>query len=163
VGCFRRMYSTSTAIILWRLIKPHKLMRVQCSSILLILTVFNLAAVCLFLMHQNIELVWDQVISEQEAALDPGRNERSTPREFVLPSTAAVAEAQESKHLSLEGINHLKCLQVLRARGHEILSDALTHNVDLARALVSEQKKIGMKASTKLDRVIAEELGCLNG
>lgn len=131
-------------------------------KVLFILTIFNLLAIFMHLFLSRDEIVWDQIVSDQEMEADPGRNERSTPREFILPSTAAVAEAQESKHLALIGINQERCFQVLRAKGHQIVSNALLHNVDLARSLVIEQRAFGVEASGKLNRTIAEKLECLD-
>ena len=127
------------------------------------LTVLNLCAVATFYVNSDVEVVWDQIISDQEGDQDPGRNERSTPREFVLPSTAAVAEAQESKHLELAGIDQVRCFQILRSRGYEIVSDALSHNVDLSRALVAEQRILKLEVTGRLNVVTAEALGCLGG
>jgi hypothetical protein len=42
------------------------------------------------------------------------------------------------------------------------VSNALLHNVDLARSLVIEQRAFGVEASGKLNRTIAEKLECLD-
>ena len=132
------------------------------SGPLFALTIIYLLGITAYLSVNQDVIVWEEMVSEQEKGDDPGRNERSTPREFVLPSTAAVAEAQESKHLSLVGINQEKCFRILRAKGHQIISDALLHNVDLARALVIEQRAFGIEVTGRLDLRTAERLECIN-
>ncbi len=49
------------------------------------------------------------------------RNERSTPRSFILPATPAVAEEQESQDRDLRaGVDSLLCLRRLKVLGYDL-------------------------------------------
>lgn len=51
---------------------------------------------------------------------EPERNERSTPRSFILPATPAVATEQENQRRELRsGVNSLECLRRLQTLGYE--------------------------------------------
>lgn len=53
--------------------------------------------------------------------VDPGRNERSTPRSFVLPASPAVAFEQERKQKLLTQADGIKlCMLRLHDRGYNI-------------------------------------------
>lgn len=95
------------------------------------------------------------------ADIDPDRNERSTPRSFVLPSTPAVAYVQESKqNLFKEGINVEKCIAILRSMGNEIYSDELFFNVELTRAIYYFQVKTSLPVDGRINTAVAKKLGC---
>ena len=92
---------------------------------------------------------------------DPGRNERSTPREFILPATSAVARAQENKHkLKLQGVDIGKCLAIIRSKGFSLMSDEIIRNVELKRAIMIVQEEIDMTQTGDLDFEFATKLGC---
>ena len=92
---------------------------------------------------------------------DPGRNEQSTPREFILPATSAVARAQENKHrLKLKGVDIGKCLAIIRSKGFSLMSEEIIRNVELKRAIMIVQEEIDMTQTGNLDFEFATKLGC---
>ena len=65
-----------------------------------------------------------------------GRNERSTPRSFVLPATPGVALAQESlKATGVYSRQVSKCVSVLRTLGYQIDGDENLLNAKVVEAI----------------------------
>ena len=100
---------------------------------------------------------WDYRVGEEASE----RNERSTPRSFILPATPAVAEEQEEQARELtDGVDTFGCLRTLRALGYEA-DDAppalRARNVD---AIFHFQREHGMNATGQLDPHTAKALGC---
>jgi len=100
---------------------------------------------------------WEHQIDQSEAQ----RNERSTPRSFILPATPAVADEQEEQmRESKEGIDLFHCLGELRALGYgaDDRPPALrARNLD---ALFRFQKDRGMVPTARLDRETVRLLKC---
>lgn len=100
---------------------------------------------------------WDDRVGQQPSE----RNERSTPRSFILPATPGVAEEQERQARELtDGVDTFGCLRKLRALGYEA-DDAppalRARNVD---AIFHFQGDRGMNATGRLDPKTAKALGC---
>jgi len=85
------------------------------------------------------------------------RNERSTPRSFILPATPAVALEQE-RQLAEKAAFQLvaKCLSQLRELGFGIPDS----DVKLVEAVFAFQKQHGLSATGKLDDLTKEALKC---
>ncbi len=100
---------------------------------------------------------WDGRIGEEASE----RNERSTPRSFILPATPAVAEEQEKQARELtDGVDTFGCLRKLRALGYEgdDAPPALrARNVD---AIFHFQRERGMNATGRFVPDTAKLLGC---
>lgn len=103
----------------------------------------------------------ERMVHNTVVAADPGRNERSTPRSFILPSTPAVAENQESKRgVSVNGVDVGKCVAILLAAGNEIFTDDIEFNIPLKRAIFEFQERSGLEANGDLNQATARALGC---
>ena len=98
-------------------------------------------------------------LSMDESDLD--RNESSTPRAFVLPSTPAVAEAQESKQRFIErGLDSDKCLSKLKDLGYPIDDLNSSFNAKYIEAIINFQKNKSIPVTGDLDQLTIKILGC---
>src|SRR5207245_2075809 len=90
------------------------------------------------------------------------RNERSTPRSFVLPATPAVATEQERQARELrDGLDTFGCLRRLRALGYESDDAPPALRARNVNAIFRFQNDRGLRATGQLDRKTADLLGCL--
>jgi len=94
--------------------------------------------------------------------VDKGRNENSTPRSFILPSTAAVALLQEQKRALYENEFKIKkCILKLYDIGYTIANFEDIFDFQVTVALIDFQKQNGiLPISGKLDNITVEKLGC---
>ena len=73
---------------------------------------------------------------------DLNRNERSTPRSFILPSTPAVAEEQDRKKEQLtKGINNDRCVLKLKDLGYPIDVLESSFNAKFIEAIILFQNE----------------------
>jgi hypothetical protein len=93
---------------------------------------------------------------------DPGRNEGSTPRTFVLPATPAVAEEQERKQLLLLRKPQIqKCMFKLFDLGYkELGSFDDIFDIKITIALINYQRANNLKVSGKFDLETMKILDC---
>jgi hypothetical protein len=90
-----------------------------------------------------------------------GRNERSTPRSFVLPATPGVAIAQES--LKATGVyprRVYKCVSVLRTLGYQIDGDESLLNAKVVEAIYRFQIDQHLPATGRVDELTMRALKC---
>ena len=90
-----------------------------------------------------------------------GRNERSTPRSFVLPATPGVALAQES--LKATGVyprRVSKCVSVLRTLGYQIDGDESVLNAKVVEAIYTFQSDQHLPTTGKVDELTMRALKC---
>jgi len=90
-----------------------------------------------------------------------GRNERSTPRSFVLPATPGVALAQES--LKATGVyprRVSKCVSVLRTLGYQIDGDESLLNAKVVEAIYTFQSDQHLPTTGKVDELTMRALKC---
>jgi hypothetical protein len=90
-----------------------------------------------------------------------GRNERSTPRSFVLPATPGVALAQES--LTATGVyphRVSKCVSVLRTLGYQIDGDESLLNAKVVEAIYTFQSDQHLPPTGKADELTMRALKC---
>ena len=78
---------------------------------------------------------------------DSDRNERSTPREFLLPATPAVAEIQEQRRKEKNKSEIVVCLSILDKKGYDVYN--LEDDVAANRRLLF----INIKSLTKLKQM----------
>jgi hypothetical protein len=93
------------------------------------------------------------------------RNERSTPREFILPATPAVAFDQELRDLdgSSEALRDRRlamCASRLTAMGYDIGDELVAFNAKLAESIFLFQEGHGLAGTGKLNTKTAETLRC---
>ena len=95
--------------------------------------------------------------------IDPGRNEGSTPRTFVLPATPAVAKEQERKQVALLKKNEIqKCMLKLYDQGLLNISnfdDIFDFKITLG--IIKYQKKNQLRVSGEFDMETKSHLGCI--
>jgi hypothetical protein len=117
-----------------------------------------LAAVQLWNPFVDLDNYDEQITSETAE-----RNERSTPRSFVLPATPAVALEQE-RQLAEKTTFHLvaKCMSHLRELGFSIPDNETVLNAQLVAAIFQFQNQEGLTATGKLDEPTKEALKCQN-
>jgi hypothetical protein len=90
-----------------------------------------------------------------------GRNERSTPRSFVLPATPGVAIAQESlKVTGLYPRRVSKCVSVLRTLGYQIDGDESLLNAKVVEAIYTFQSDQHLPTTGKMDELTMRALKC---
>jgi hypothetical protein len=90
-----------------------------------------------------------------------GRNERSTPRSFVLPATPGVAFAQES--LKAPGVYSRqvsKCVSTLRTLGYQIEGDENLLNAKVVEAIYIFQSDRHLPTTGKADELTMRALKC---
>ncbi len=90
-----------------------------------------------------------------------GRNERSTPRSFVLPATPGVALAQES--LKATGVyprRMSKCVSVLRTLGYQIDGDESLLNAKVVEAIYTFQRDQHLPPTGKADEPTMRAMKC---
>jgi hypothetical protein len=122
-----------------------------CTAIFLV----TLGLVSFTAFHRS--AIWDERISEEGAE----RNERSTPRAFILPATPAVAEEQERQARDLrDGVHTFRCLQTLRTLGYDADDAPPALRARNLEAILRFQRDRGMKATGRLDRDTVTSLRC---
>jgi hypothetical protein len=90
------------------------------------------------------------------------RNERSTPRSFILPATPAVAEEQENQARELNvGVDGVACLARLAALGYDSHEPPPVLTARNVAAIVQFQRASGIAETGRLDKLTAKLLGCL--
>ncbi len=96
-----------------------------------------------------------------EEGHDRGRNERSTPRSFVLPATPGVALAQEAVNEAGDRRQQvLRCVSVLRTLGYQIDGDENLLNAKVVEALFTFQEIRQLPATGKIDDTTMRALKC---
>jgi len=90
------------------------------------------------------------------------RNERSTPRSFILPATPAVAFEQEAQMASEAEQKRVdKCAGALLSLGYDLDDSTTILNAKLVEAVYSFQKTHNLTANGRLDQSTMEKLNCL--
>lgn len=94
---------------------------------------------------------------------DKGRNERSTPRSFILPATPAVAIRQEEKLLLRSNELQIKyCMLKLHDLGYKIMNFEDIFDIHIFIALIDFQSRNLLPNTGKLNDRTVELLGCGN-
>jgi len=100
---------------------------------------------------------WDVGTGEDGAQ----RNERSTPRSFVLPATPAVAEEQQEQARELkEGMDVFRCLGRLRELGYGADDTLPVLRATNLEAVFRFQKDHGITPTVRFDRETVRLLKC---
>jgi hypothetical protein len=89
-----------------------------------------------------------------------GRNERSTPREFILPATPAVALAEESRLRGPSDEDISLCLEKLDLLGYASDGASPLITARNVTAIFHFQRDQGLVASGRLDADTMTRLGC---
>jgi hypothetical protein len=96
---------------------------------------------------------------------ESNRNERSTPRSFILPATPAVAFEQEmrsgeSSPTALPRRQIAACAIRLIDLGYDVGDEAVAFNAKLAEAIFQYQEVQGLDKTGKLDSATIRSLSC---
>ena len=95
--------------------------------------------------------------------IDPGRNEGSTPRTFVLPATPAVAKEQERKQVALLKKNEIqKCM--LKLYDQDLLNISNFDDIfdfKITLGIIKYQKQNQLQVSGEFDMETKNHLGCI--
>ena len=95
------------------------------------------------------------------AVRDKGRNERSTPRSFVLPATPAVALLQERKHERIENEVQIKfCMLALYDLGYTIMDFEDVFDIQIQVALIEYQIEERLVITGEFDSETKDRLEC---
>jgi len=90
-----------------------------------------------------------------------GRNERSTPRTFVLPATPAVAFIQEKKkELWRNEFIIKKCMLRLYDLGYELNNFENMDDISIFIAIIRYQKLNNLVVTGKFNVLTSKKLGC---
>src|SRR5689334_25171471 len=94
--------------------------------------------------------------TESTTAPERERNERSTPRSFILPATPAVAFEQEMRSAGNSAIAKSKhqmavCAIRLIDLGYDVGDEAVAFNAKLSAAIYEYQEAQGLDKTGKLD------------
>ncbi len=123
-------------------------------------TVIVSAALLLFMKWTNPS--GNQHGVEVSKANDTARNERSTPRSFVLPATPGIAFEQERQVAERADQGQIaKCAGRLKDLGYELGDRRLMLNVQLVEAVYHFQTEQHLPATGRLDPATMNAMGCL--
>lgn len=89
-----------------------------------------------------------------------GRNERSTPRSFILPATPAVASIQNRREVSVDSRRMSRCVAELRLLGYQIDADEDLLNAKVVEAIFRFQAEQGLPTTGEVDELTARALRC---
>jgi hypothetical protein len=93
-----------------------------------------------------------------------GRNERSTPRSFILPATPAVALEQELRLREQTDKRQAamidRCAAGLVVRGYDVGDEIVSFNAKLVEAIFLYQEQNGLVATGRLNDATRRSLGC---
>jgi hypothetical protein len=124
------------------------------------ITVIICGAVLLFAKWTQLSSEHHEGIIAEAQHLD--RNERSTPRSFVLPATPGIAFEQERQlaERATQG-QILMCVEKLRQLGYDVGDGRPMVNVQLVEAVYKYQTEHRLSVTGHLDSFTMEVMGCL--
>lgn len=100
-------------------------------------------------------------LKDQTVNDDIGRNERSTPRAFILPATPAVALIQEKKKQVREEEYQIKhCMLKLHDNGYSFANFEDIQDIKIVVATVDYQKRNNLPLTGEFDSETRKNLGC---
>jgi hypothetical protein len=117
----------------------------------------------------NIAFYWVRSTNSQRRHLasvqGSGRNERSTPRSFILPATPAVALEQEMRSADDSAADMTRrqiaiCATRLLDMGYDVGDEAVSFNAKLSQAIYEYQRAQGLNKTGKLDPETIRSLSC---
>lgn len=121
-----------------------------------------LSAVCFLFAHvlRGVENSDENELAiSQESIID--RNERSTPRSFILPATPAVAFEQEAQMTDMaQQFQLAKCTRALIILGHQLEDRKSVLNAKLVEAVYAYQAAHSLPTTGRLDQQTMEMLKC---
>lgn len=103
--------------------------------------------------------------SDESATSENGRNERSTPRSFILPATPAVVFEQEMRSADKFSATMSKhqvavCATRLIDLGYDVGDEPVAFNAKLSEAIYEYQETHGLNKSGRFDPATTRSLLC---
>lgn len=99
--------------------------------------------------------------SEMSDRQSVDRNERSTPRSFVLPATPGIAFEQERQRAEKTSqVQIERCIGRLKQLGYDVGDSRPMRNVLLVEAIYTFQTKHQLLVTGHLDSVTMRAMGC---
>lgn len=129
----------------------------------------TLLSLMVIILGLNIGFYWIRAdinqVKQSMDAPESERNERSTPRSFILPATTAVAFEQEmrsGKDSATAMSQHQLAVCAIRLidLGHDVGDEAVAFNAKLSEAIYEYQESQGLKKTGKLDAATIRSLSC---
>jgi hypothetical protein len=134
-------------------------MTIKEKALLSLSSILSIGAVVFALNHSENELVNN--INEDVKNNDKGRNERSTPRSFILPATPAVAIRQEQKLRTRSNELQVRhCMLKLYDLGYMIMNFEDIFDIHIFIALMDFQSRNSLPKTGMLDDLTIKLLGC---
>ena len=126
----------------------------------------NFLSVIVIVLGLNIGFYWVRASihqpKESTTFVDSERNERSTPRNSILPATPAVAFEQEMRtpknSISKQQIS--TCATRLIDLGYDVGDEAVAFNAKLSEAIYEYQETQSLNKTGKLDPTTIRSLSC---
>lgn len=115
----------------------------------------------LLVLTKSIHSSGEQYESEVSEAHNVDRNERSTPRSFVLPATPGIAFEQERQVVERKTQGQITtCVGRLKDLGYDVGDGSPMVNVQLLEAIYKFQGKHKLPATGHLDSSTMKVMGC---
>jgi hypothetical protein len=129
----------------------------------------TLLSLIVIVLGANIGFYWIRAdlyqVTESPTTPESERNERSTPRSFILPATPAVAVEQETRSAQNSTAATSKdqiavCAIRLIDLGYDVGDEAVVFNAKLSEAVYEYQEAHGLHKTGKLDPATIRSLSC---
>ena len=91
---------------------------------------------------------------------DSPRNERSTPRDFLLPVSPAVSDIQDNRINDIMNAETIYCLSVLNNKGYEVNDLTDLGNANSIAMIFKFQVDSGIEPNGLLDSKTKTKIGC---
>ena len=117
-----------------------------------------LAAILMLINHYHTLDIYHYELAKDE---NSERNERSTPRSFILPATPGVAFQQEKERDTASGPDQIaKCVSILRNLGYRIDGNVSLFNAKLSEAIYTFQVDHNLTATGTIDPATLRAIKC---
>lgn len=129
----------------------------------------TLLSLIVIVLGFNIGFHWIRAVVDHNGEASPvpenGRNERSTPRSFILPATPAVAFEQEMRSFKKSDAEMSRqqlaaCVVRLTDLGYDVGDEAVPFNAKLSEAIYEYQEAHHLGTTGKLDSATVRSLSC---
>lgn len=123
-----------------------------------VITIIQLVFVIFFIFKLS---NFDDLVFSPIRNDDSQRNERSTPREFLLPATPAVAAIQEERRKQKNRSEIVVCLSILDKKGYDVFDLENEMAANSKASIYKYQTSNKLKTDGMLNKETKKSLGCL--
>ena len=126
----------------------------------------TLLSLIVVILGLNVGFYWIRAAiyqaNQSTAAPESERNERSTPRSFILPATPAVASEQEMRSAknAMSRRQMAACAIRLIDLGYDVGDEPVAFNAKLAESIYEYQRANGLNGTGKFDPATIRSLSC---